>query len=99
MEQHIAYIIPEATVPEENVPGGKKTLVMRSRLGTEMALGTSPHVNILYSIEGQNHFKNSKKFYKEVSKAMKGKTPSEIENAVIKFSSKYGYTPTKLIRA
>lgn len=79
-----AFIIPNA-----NVGGERKNLVLKSTLGTIIALGLSPDVKVVYNLEGHN---KSEEFYNSVSSAIKEKTPGEIERAVMNLSAEYEYT-------
>jgi hypothetical protein len=92
MVKNRAYIVPDA-----EVKGKRKTLVMRSAFGTSLALGMSPHVREAFQVEGEGNFSNSEQFYKAVENSVRGKMPWEMMDAVEKFAEHYGYTPIRLV--
>jgi hypothetical protein len=95
MKTNKAFIVPYA-----NVEGAKKTIIMRTELGTGLVLAMSPEVNKVYLIEGNPRFENYSSFQKRVSELVekiKGKMLPEIENSIEKFSINCGYDATRLI--
>jgi len=93
MANYRAYVVPDA-----NVNGEKKTLVLQSRLGLSIAAGLTPDLWEAFQVESSSDlFNDGKSFYKTLSWLVEKRNTSDIREIMKNLSEVRGFDVTRMI--
>lgn len=91
---YTAYVVPNA-----NIRGKRKTLVLQSALGLKTAAGLTPELKVAFLVEGSNTtFRSQRSFYRAIRREVNEKDSSRVEKILLSFQRVYrGVKLTRMI--
>jgi hypothetical protein len=76
-------------VPEVDIDGERRPIVLRTRLGLIIAASMTPNFRDAFQIDDGEAFKNKPFFIKTIDDAVKGKNGVQVEDTIMKFQRGY----------